>query len=251
MTATAASYLAEALLANGQAERARSILLERSGGAGLTRIERGFRARGYETLARAELDLGNLEAATAWADRAAEANDGLAIDGRTADALRARAAVELARGDPGRAVDAAGEGLAAARRAGLPIEAGRAQILLGRSLAASGDVVGARAELELARSALAATGAGRYRDEAARELRGLGVRVARPESEHAPAGGTGALSAREREIAELVAAGRRNAEIAEALFLSVRTVEGHLQRIYRKLGIRSRTQLAALSRARS
>ncbi len=48
----------------------------------------------------------------------------------------------------------------------------------------------------------------------------------------------------ERRVAELVAAGRSNQEVAAALFMSVKTVEAHLTRIYRKLSLRSRTELA-------
>jgi DNA-binding CsgD family transcriptional regulator len=51
-------------------------------------------------------------------------------------------------------------------------------------------------------------------------------------------------------VAELAAAGHTNREIAQALFLSVHTVEDNLRRIYGKLGIRSRTELAARSSAR-
>jgi DNA-binding CsgD family transcriptional regulator len=46
-------------------------------------------------------------------------------------------------------------------------------------------------------------------------------------------------------VARLAAAGRTNQEIADALFLSVRTVESHLSHAYAKLGVRSRTELAA------
>ena len=51
--------------------------------------------------------------------------------------------------------------------------------------------------------------------------------------------------ATERQIAELVVQGRTNREVADALFVSVHTVEANLKRIYRKLGIRSRTELAS------
>jgi DNA-binding NarL/FixJ family response regulator len=51
------------------------------------------------------------------------------------------------------------------------------------------------------------------------------------------------LTAREREVATLAAGGRTNKEIATELFLSLRTVENHLQRIYEKLGVSSRQQL--------
>jgi len=53
------------------------------------------------------------------------------------------------------------------------------------------------------------------------------------------------LTAREREIGELVAGGLTNKEVAARLFVSVRTVEATLSRLYAKLGVRSRTELAA------
>ena len=52
------------------------------------------------------------------------------------------------------------------------------------------------------------------------------------------------LSAAERRVAVLVAAGRTNREVAAQLFLAERTVAGHLTRVYAKLGVRSRTELA-------
>jgi len=57
-------------------------------------------------------------------------------------------------------------------------------------------------------------------------------------------GTTTELTASERRIAELVAGGATNREVAAALFVSVKTVEGTLSRVYRKLGVRSRTGLA-------
>jgi DNA-binding CsgD family transcriptional regulator len=53
------------------------------------------------------------------------------------------------------------------------------------------------------------------------------------------------LTAREREVADLIAAGKSNKAIAEALVLSPRTIEGHVERILAKLGCSSRTQVAA------
>ena len=53
------------------------------------------------------------------------------------------------------------------------------------------------------------------------------------------------LTATEQAIAEHAAAGRQNKEIAAAMFITPRTVESHLTRIYRKLGVRSRAELAA------
>jgi len=70
------------------------------------------------------------------------------------------------------------------------------------------------------------------------ELRALGVRTWRRGGDSAP------LTARELEIAELVAAGQSNPEIATALFLSRKTVERHVSNILTKCGARNRTELA-------
>ena len=87
-------------------------------------------------------------------------------------------------------------------------------------------------------------GALRYRDEARSALRRLGTRLPAPAG-RAAAAGSAALSGREREIAELVAAGRMNKQIAAALALSEKTIEANLSRIYAKVGVRSRAELAA------
>ena len=80
----------------------------------------------------------------------------------------------------------------------------------------------------------------RLRDAAARELRALGTRVA---SAGQRASG-GDLTDREREITALVAAGRSNRQVADTLFLSEKTVANALTRIYAKVGVRTRAQLA-------
>jgi DNA-binding CsgD family transcriptional regulator len=56
--------------------------------------------------------------------------------------------------------------------------------------------------------------------------------------------GADALTASERRVADLAADGRTNQEIAQTLFVTTRTVEAHLTRTFRKLGIASRTELA-------
>jgi DNA-binding CsgD family transcriptional regulator/tetratricopeptide (TPR) repeat protein len=75
-------------------------------------------------------------------------------------------------------------------------------------------------------------------DRARRLLRALGERPAAP-----PKVGTGALSERELQVVRLVAAGLSNAEIAGRLFISPRTVTTHLQHVYGRLGLPSRTAL--------
>jgi DNA-binding NarL/FixJ family response regulator len=86
----------------------------------------------------------------------------------------------------------------------------------------------------------------READAAARELRRLGHR-GRRRNRAAPSGGAPAtLSPREQEVAALVAAGKRNRDVAAALFVTEKTVESHLARIYDKLGVHSRVALAAI-----
>jgi DNA-binding NarL/FixJ family response regulator len=72
-----------------------------------------------------------------------------------------------------------------------------------------------------------------WADKARAELARLGLRSA-----------PGALTETETRIAELAAAGMSNPEIAAAVFVSRKTVEANLSKIYRKLGVRSRVELA-------
>ena len=82
-------------------------------------------------------------------------------------------------------------------------------------------------------------GARALADRAHTELRAAGGRSSDP-------GGTGVeqLTVSERRVAELAAEGNSNPEIAQMLFVTRKTVETHLGRVYRKLGISGREQLA-------
>ena len=79
-------------------------------------------------------------------------------------------------------------------------------------------------------------GAQIWRDRARRELGRISGRAAGSRDELTPT---------ERQIAELVATGKTNRDVAAELFVTVRTVEANLTRIYSKLGVRSRGELAA------
>ena len=61
-----------------------------------------------------------------------------------------------------------------------------------------------------------------------------------------PRGAGPVLTAAEQRVADLVAAGRTNSEVAAELFMGLRTVEAHLSRMYRKLSVRSRTELCRM-----
>jgi DNA-binding NarL/FixJ family response regulator len=136
--------------------------------------------------------------------------------------------------------------MALARAAGNPLLGARAQGLFGTALGRLGKRDRAVAELETAERTLFAVGALGPADAAAQELRRLGHRKPRRARPASAGTGAGPLSAREREVATLVAAGNRNRDVAAALFVSEKTVESHLGRIYDKLGVRSRAALAAI-----
>jgi len=76
----------------------------------------------------------------------------------------------------------------------------------------------------------------------------MGVRA---QADHRPTFGWDSLSESERRVADLVARGHSNKEIGERLYMSHRTVGSHLYRIFPKLGLRSRVELAALVIERS
>ncbi len=239
-------YLAEARLDAGEDPSAcRDDVVDAVGGPDMPLVERGFKPHWYELLTRLELAAGDLSAASNWAGLAAETAEGLALEGRSSEARRAEGAVALARGDFELAAEAALDAAAHAERGGLPVDEARARILAGRALAQL-DREAALAQLERARTQLESVGAARYRDEAASELRALGERVSRPKRSRESIGeGIGSLSAREREVADLVALGRTNKEIAAELYLSEKTIESHLSRIFGKLGASKRAQVAA------
>jgi DNA-binding CsgD family transcriptional regulator len=116
---------------------------------------------------------------------------------------------------------------------GCLVDAARTRLLQGRALRRAGRRADATAALADARERLTAIGAVPW----AAQVDAEGDRVT-------PSRADGDLTATERKIADLVAAGRRNREIAAELFVSVATVEAHLTRIYRKVGVRSRTELS-------
>lgn len=135
-------------------------------------------------------------------------------------------------------LDAADRDLAAAadisRRSGTPafaVHAGVERALVLRARGKPGDAQQARTLLAAARP----------------EAEALGMRdfLARIDDALAGLAGAGPLSARELEVAALVAAGRTNDEIAAELYLSRRTAQNHVQHILTKLGLSNRTQVAA------
>ena len=231
-----------ALAASGEPERGAHVMLEALGGAELRLVLPAERPAAAADLVEVLLACDRSDEAEQVLASGEQAAARAGTDWGAMTASRARAALLLARDQPAAAAAAAAE-VARAARSRAPVTAARAQLLHGKALAAAGDRPSAIASLIAAESALDGFGAVRWRDGAVRELRALGHRVRR-QARDASSGAPGPLTAREREIADLVAAGRTNREVAEQLVLSAKTIEAHLRNIYAKLGVRSRVELA-------
>ncbi|MFG2877169.1 LuxR C-terminal-related transcriptional regulator [Streptomyces sp. NPDC048337] len=137
-------------------------------------------------------------------------------------------------------------------------ERGRWPLVLGHTLedlavarAWHGDLAGARSALTRAVAAYEEPGARWDIARADARLRSLGVRRGSRSARRRPANGWEALTPAELKVALLVAQGRSNPEIANALFLSRRTVQTHVSHILAKLQVRSRAAVAAQAAARS
>jgi DNA-binding NarL/FixJ family response regulator len=157
----------------------------------------------------------------------------------------AAASLDLDSGDPTAAARRAEDAAELAESVGDLFDAARARLVAGVALAQAGDRRRAIDSLEQAATAFETFGAHRSHAEAVRELRKLGRRIHRRTEAGTPgADGIGSLTERELEIARLVVDRRTNAEIAARLFLSQKTIEAHLRNSFRKLGVRSRAELA-------
>jgi DNA-binding CsgD family transcriptional regulator len=119
------------------------------------------------------------------------------------------------------------------RQLPMPFEEAQTRRVFASLLRRCGHRRDARRELVAAHALFVALGTPVQAAQAGVELASIGGRTA-----------TSDLTSVEQRIAALVGAGQTNREVATTLFMSVRTVESHLGRIYRKLGVRSRTELS-------
>ena len=118
----------------------------------------------------------------------------------------------------------------------LRTEEAKARTELGVALLRSGQKNAGKAELEAALELATTAGARLTAESAAQELEIAGAAPKRLAFDE--------LTASERRVAEYAADGRTNREIAEELFVTPKTVENHLTRVYSKLGVGSRRELA-------
>lgn len=146
---------------------------------------------------------------------------------------RCRALLHAAREDLTGAVTAGERALNEHRRASMPLELARTQLVVGRLQHRRRQYDTATATISTALAGFERIGAELWAGQARTELEALTGRQT-----------AAGLADSERRIADLAAQGMTNREIAAALFVSEKTVEANLSRVYRRLGIRSRGELA-------
>jgi DNA-binding CsgD family transcriptional regulator/tetratricopeptide (TPR) repeat protein len=187
--------------------------------------------------------LGETDRAEGFAAEAVAQARALGVARITARALRARARV----GPAADALDLLTEAVGLLEASPARLEQTAALVDLGRAQRRRGDTGPALHTLRRAYEQAGAMKAEALARHARHELRALGVRPRR-----AALTGVDALTTTERRVAELAASGLTNTQVAQALFVTPKTVESHLARTYRKLRITTRRALAtALAEQRS
>lgn len=186
-------------------------------------------------LVEARVELNDLEAARAVTARLRQLAERQAHPWGLPTARRCEALLRLTSGYDEREAQALEQTSADYEALGLRFDAARSMLLLGRVLRRHRKWGSARRALELAAGAFDELDSPGWAVEARSELARVGAR--RPARE-------GTLTPTERRVVELASDGLANREIAQAMFVSVKTVEGHLSQAYAKLGVRSRAQLA-------
>ncbi len=214
--------------------------------------------------------IGHYQAARAAAERACERDDFVLLEGALGELVEASVRTDRRRGATvalrrlealaGVSGSAWARGVAACSRALLSddelaercyleaiallgrgparVALGRVRLLYGEWLRRQGRRVDAREQLTLAQRTFSEVGLVGFEERARRELLATG-RTARKRTDETRLD----LTPQEAQIAQLAAEGATNPEIGERLFLSPRTVEWHLRKVFNKLGVRSRREL--------
>ena len=177
--------------------------------------------------------LGRLEPAERLVSAVERNGNRLQRDWMLAVGGRGRGAILAARGDVAGAVDAVERAMAAHERVPMPFERARTQLLLGQLQRRLRLKDASAASFHAAMETFEQLGTPLWADRVRAELGRVRDRAARK----------GALSPSERRVAELAASGMTNRTIAAAMYISPKTVESNLARIYAKLGIHSRAEL--------
>jgi DNA-binding CsgD family transcriptional regulator len=184
--------------------------------------------------------LGKLDDAKLELDRFEQQGQRLDRASALAAAARCRGLLLSAHGNLDEAATAIQCSLEQHDRVALPLERGRTLLVQGQVERRRKHKAAAKQALEQAVATFEAIGATLWLERARSELSRVGLRPPAPL----------ALTATEMLVAELTASGMSTKQVAERAFISARSVEGVLSRVYRKLGVRSRTELANMMAGR-
>jgi DNA-binding NarL/FixJ family response regulator len=208
-----------------------------SAGPQLERADPTWRSWLLLRLVRAMIATGATDDAHELAELALAHTAALQLPAGAARAACAHAEALLARGQSADAAALATHAATSAERIPAPLDALDARLLAGRATATAGQIDVATAMLKQTAADADRHGALRVHRAAAQQLRRLGTRTPQALT-------PGPLTVRERDVADLVAGGHSNKEVAATLYLSEKTVANTLTRVYAKLGLRCRSQLA-------
>jgi DNA-binding CsgD family transcriptional regulator len=179
------------------------------------------------------VSLGRLDAAEGLLERLERQGRTLDRPWAVATAARGRGLLTAARGDLSAASSALEQAVVEHRRVPQPFELARTLLVKGEVERRAKQKRAARSTLEQALGRFQSLGAPLWARRARDDLARVGGAVLP----------SGELTPTEQRIAQLVGEGKKNREVADALFISVKTVEANLSRIFHKLGVRSRTEL--------
>jgi DNA-binding CsgD family transcriptional regulator len=234
MWVLAALGLLELSLANAQAAwnalEPLTEFVERSG------VVEPIRAFFLPDAIEALIGLGDVDRAEHLAGMLADRGRELDRPWALATAYRCRALVHAAHGDLNAALSTIGGALDEHERLAMPLEHGRTLLVRGQIERRARQKAAAKESVEQALTIFRRIGAAIWIDRAVEELNRLALRHVEGDE----------LTESERRIAHLAGSGLTNRDIAARLFISPKTVEAHLGRVYRKLDIRSRAELAAM-----
>jgi DNA-binding CsgD family transcriptional regulator len=180
------------------------------------------------------LELGQVDEAGALTDRLEQRGRDLDRPWALAVGARSLGLLCAMRGDLVSAEEALDRAVVEHERLAEPFELGRTLLALGNVQRRRRQKQAARASLQRAQAAFDQLGARGWATRAVDEMQRVGART----------GGPDQLTATEDRVARLIGTGRTNREIAAAMFITVKAVEANLTRIYAKLDVRSRTELA-------